>query len=297
MIFSATRRLVGITLGLLVLFTGIPHASADMLRLGVLAPRGELKAQTRWTELAAYLKQQTGHEVKLVPLSPPKVFNAAQQDQVDFVLSHSPHTVQLEEKLGARVLATLNKKDGPRFGGVIVAKKGNNIKTAEDLRGKTVMSLKFRAAAGAYIFQTYHLMSRGIDPHHDFASLREGKKQDDLVLAVNNGLIDAAFIRTGLLEAMDREGKIKMSDFEIVDKQTGEGFSLARSTALYPEWCLSALPNVNDEIATQIKSAALSLKSDQAAAKKARIQGFVEPVSLDEIKQALKFLKISPYNV
>ncbi|MBI1422233.1 MAG: PhnD/SsuA/transferrin family substrate-binding protein [Gammaproteobacteria bacterium] len=294
--FSSLRRLVVLILTFMTLFGMINLSRADTLRLGVLAPRGELKAQARWTELADYFKTETGHDVKLVPLAPSRVVNAAQQKQVDFVLSHSPHTVQLEEKLGATVLATLNTKDGSRFGGVIVARKDSGIKTGGDLRGKNVMSLKFRAAAGAYIFQTYHLMKEGIDPQKDFGSLREGKKQDDLVLAVQNGLIDAAFVRTGLLETMQREGKITLSDFQIVDQQTGDGFSLLRSTELYPEWCLSVLPGVSNDVAAQFKAAALKLKPDQPAAQKARINGFVEPVPLDKIKQALRFLHISPYN-
>lgn len=291
-----THRFIVTLFSLILLCGALPAVQAETVRLGVLAPRGELKAQTRWDELVNYLEQETGHQVKLVPLPPPQVFNAAQQGQVELVLSHSPHTVQLEEKLGATVMATLNKKDGPRFGGVIIARKDSGIKTAGDLRGKNVMSLKFRAAAGAYIFQTYHLMSRGIDPHKDFGNLREGKKQDDLVLAVNNGLIDAAFVRTGLLENMHKEGKINIDDFQIVDQQTSSDFSLARTTALYPEWCLSALPVLDQKITDQFKSAVINLAPEHHAARSAGIKGFVEPVSLDEIKQALKFLKISPYS-
>lgn len=291
------RRFVVFTLALLsLLFSMIATSQAAPLRLGVLAPRGELKAQARWTALADYFKTTTGHDVKLIPLPPSQVINAAKQQQVDFVLSHSAHTVQLEVKLGAHVLATLNTKYGPRFGGVIVAKKGSGIKTGADLRGKSVMSLKFRVAAGAYIFQTYHLMKEGINPQKDFGSLREGKDQDDLVLAVRNGLIDAAFVRTGLLESMQREGKIKLSDFQIVDQKTGDGFPLLHSTQLYPEWCLSALPWVSAAVAAQFKTAALNLKPNQPAAKKAHIMGFVEPVELDKIKQALRYLHIYPYN-
>lgn len=294
---SRLLRLSASFLILLSIYT-LPHqaALAETIKFGVLAPRGELKAQARWTALAEYLQAETGKQVSLVPLPPARVFNAASQQQVDFVLSHSPHTVQLQEKLGASILATLNTQAGPYFGGVIVASKESGIRSAEDLRGKKVMSLKFRAAAGAYIFQTYHLMNKGIDPHRDFAFLREGKKQDDLVLAVRNGLIDAAFVRTGLLEAMEREGKIKMDEFVVIDQQNDTDFSLRRSTTLYPEWCLSALPKVDAATTHKIKTAAMKLSAEHPAAQKARIKGFVEPVALDQIRQALHFLKISPFD-
>lgn len=279
---------------LLVVIT--PNSYSQELKIGVLAPRGELKANARWQEFGQYLSSELGKDVVIVPLPPAKVTSAADSGKIDFLLSHSPHTVYVEEKLGATVLATLNTKAGPRFGGVIISKKGSGIVTAENLRGKNVMSLKFKAAAGAYIFQTYHLLQKGMDPHKDFASIREGKKQDDLVLAVKNGLIDAAFVRTGLLESMQREGKIKLDEFEIVDQQDDAGFPLLHSTELYPEWCFSALPHVAGEEAKQMADALFKLTPDMPAANKARIEGFVQPVSLDGIKQALKTLQIAPYN-
>lgn len=274
----------------------MPNAYSQELKLGVLAPRGELKANARWQAFGKYLSGELGKDVVIVPLPPSKVTGAADSGKIDFLLSHSPHTVYVHEKLGAKVLATLNTKAGPRFGGVIIAKKGSGIASAADLRGKNVMSLKFKAAAGAYIFQTYHLMEQGIDPHKDFASIREGKKQDDLVLAVKNGLIDAAFVRTGLLENMQREGKIKLDEFVVVDKQDDADFPLLHSTELYPEWCMSALPNVSPDDAGKMADALFKLTPDMPAASKARIKGFVQPVSLDGIMQALRTLHIAPFS-
>lgn len=279
-----------------LLLVVIPNAIAKDLEIGVLAPRGELKASTRWQEFGQYLSKEIGVNVQIVPLPPARVIAAADSGKIDFLLSHSPHTVYVEEKLDARVLATLNTKAGPRFGGVIVAKKGAGILSVTDLKGKSVMSLKFKAAAGAYIFQAYHLLQQGIDPHKDFASIREGKKQDDLVLAVKNGLIDAAFVRTGLLENMQREGKIKLDEFEIVDSRKSKDFNLLHSTELYPEWCMSALPGVSEDIVGKMTDALFKLKPDMPAAKKASILGFVQPVELDGIKQALRTLHIAPYN-
>ncbi len=273
-----------------------PYAISAELKLGVLAPRGELKASARWQDFSEYLTKELGEKVTLVPLTPASVVSAANSGKIDLLLSHAPHTVYVEEKLGANVLATLNTKAGPQFAGVIIAKKGSGINSAEDLRGKNVMSLKFKAAAGAYIFQAYHLMQKGIDPHKDFASIKEGKKQDDLVLAVKSGLIDAAFVRTGLLENMQREGKIKMEDFVVVDQRNDPDFSLVHSTALYPEWCVSAVSSAAKADAGKIGNALFKLAPDSAAATKARIKGFIKPVPLTSIKQALKSLRIAPYS-
>jgi ABC-type phosphate/phosphonate transport system substrate-binding protein len=158
------------------------------------------------------------------------------------------------------------------------------------------MSMKFKVAAGAYIFQTYHLYQKDIDPHKDFASFREAQKQDDLVFAVQAGLIDVAFIRSGLLETMQREGKIKLADFVIVDERRGDGLDFVHSTDLYPEWYLSALHRVPVAVQAEVKAAALQLMPTMPAAQTAHVQGFVEPLSLDGMREALKALNIEPYD-
>lgn len=280
----------------LFVFLLTPYSVSAELNLGVLAPRGELKAKARWQEFADYLSKGLGENVTLIPLTAANVIAAADSKKIDLLLSHSPHTVYVDEKLGAKVIATLNTQEGPQFAGVIISKKGSGILTAEDLRNKNVMSLKFKAAAGAYIFQTYHLMQKGIDPHNDFASFKEGKKQDDLVLAVNAGLVDAAFIRTGLLENMQREGKLKLDDFSIVDQRSDDGFHLLHSTELYPEWCLSALSEKANGKVDKIAELVFSLDANSPVTSKAKIQGFIQPVSLEGIKKALKSLHISPYS-
>jgi twitching motility protein PilJ len=273
----------------------IPVAQAD-INIGVIAPRGELKALKQWTDFGKYMSVSVGEKVTIKPYTPRNLISAAAEKKVDFMLSNPTQAMILKEVHGATPLATLNKKSGSQFAGVIVAKKGSGISKAEDLKGKKVMALKFRKAAGAYIFQTYHLVQKGIDPHKDFASITEGKKQDDLVMAVKSGKIDAAFIRTGILEAMDKEGKIKLDEFVIVDQNTTDGYPLAHTTALYPEWYLSSLKGTDAGKADKIKMAALALKPSDKAAKKAKIKGFVEPVSMDGMTAALKALKIKPFD-
>ena len=285
-----------VLLGFLLGGSVIPSVSAAELKLGVLAPRGGVKAKARWTALATYLSNRLGQPVTLIPLRPPNVVPMAKAGQLDLVLSHGAHTVYLNESLAATPLATLNGTSGPQFAGVILAKKGSGIRRVEDLKGKRGMSLKFKTAAGAYIFQTYHLHQKGMNPHTDFASLKQGKKQDDLVFAVQADLIDVAFVRSGLLEAMEREGKIKMSDFEIIDARTDDGLSFVHSTDLYPEWYLTAMPQISDAVKATLKIALTEITPAMPAARAARVQGFVAPLPLDGMKKALQALKIPPYD-
>ena len=281
--------------GLLACCSLAPSLQAAELKLGVNAPRGELEAKTRWTAFAEYLSAQIGQPVALVPMRPSDLVGSAQAGKLDLILGQGVQTVQLQERQHAVPAATMHRKEGTQFAGVILAKKGSGITTARDLKGKKVMSLD-KSTAGAYVFQVHYLRKLGIDPHKDFAAFTEGKKQDDLVLAVKAGLVDAAFVRSGLLEAMMKEGKVALSDFEVVDAKQSKDFLPARSTELYPEWYLSVMPQVAPELGSKIKAALLQMTGEMPAAKAAGLQGFVEPLPLDDIKDALRTLKMSPYD-
>lgn len=278
------------TLFALLLISTIANAT---INVGIQAPRGALKAMSEWGELGKYLKQSLGEDVKIVPLDPAKTLASFKQGKVDYLLSNPVLALTLIKKDGASTLVTLKRKAGNKFGGVIISKKGSNIKTAADLKGKKVLAFKFKKSAAAYVFQVKHLAEKGVDPK-DFASFSESKSQDNIVLAVKNGLADAGFVKTGLLEAMQKEGKIKISDFEIVD-QVNDGFGHVHSTKLYPEWTVVSKSKADSGITSKIKDALLKLSTSDNACKKARIAGFVEPASFDDLDNTMKSLKLGPY--
>ncbi len=277
----------------LVTLASFGTAYAD-LNLGVLAPRGELKATTRWADFGKYLSTQLKEPVHIVPLAPTKVIDAVKNGQVDALLSNPGHAIEVSEKHGAKLLATVNDKEGPQFAGLIVTRHGSGIKRLQDLKGKTVMTLE-DSASGAYIFQAYHLKKHGLDVNKD-AKRITGKNQDDLVLAVKGGFADAAFIRTGVLEAMARDGKIRSDELDVLEPRKDKNFEYPHTTALYPEWYLAVLPKVNSATAARMKTAVLNLKPQDPACATAQINGFVSPLPLTGMKDALKTLKLPPYS-
>ena len=132
------------------------------------------------------------------------------------------------------------------------------------------------------------------DAHRDFAPFKDAKKQDDIVLAVQTGVIDAGFVKTGILESMAKEGKIKLEDFVILDQKKDE-LDFVHSTDLYPDWFLLAGERVDSALVAKVKEVVLKLKPTDEAAPAAKIDGFVDAQSLDTMKAALKSLKLAPY--
>jgi len=278
----------------LIMLTGWNSPASAEIKIGINAPRGELAAMKDFGALGTYLEQQVGDKITLVPNKVANLLQLMGKGELDFVLANPVQTIIMAEEQGTTPLVTMEKKDGPRFAGVIIAKKGSGITKAEDLKGKKVMSLSSSAAA-AYVFQTYHLIQKGIDPRKDFAAFVEGKKLDDLVLAVNAGVMDAAFIKTGVLEAMDKEGKISLADFVIVDERKDPTFTPLHTTQPYPAWFFSATKKADAATTKKIKAALLKLTPADAACKDAKMKGFVDALPLDELKTALKTLQLRPY--
>jgi ABC-type phosphate/phosphonate transport system substrate-binding protein len=261
------------------------------ISFGVNAPRGANEALATWGELGKYLSAEVGQPVHIVPLKVSDLVAEVVLKDIRFVLVQPVQMVYLQDIFHATPLVSLNSPLGPRFAGVIIAKKGSGITHAESLKGKKVVGMSKTAAAG-YMLQAYHLLKRGIDVHKDFASFQQAQKQDDLVMLVQKGIADAAFVRSGLLEDMEKEGKLKVADFEIIDQKSGDNFAPVHTTVLYPEWYVAATAKTDAALAQRVKAALLRLTSTTEAARVARINGFVEPLALDEWKAVVAALRV-----
>lgn len=273
---------------------GAASAQAE-IKLGILANRGEVQALSAWSEFASYLSRAVSDEVKLVPLPIDRIVPAVSSNEVHFMITNPVLSAAVVKRHGATPLASINPGEGTRFGGVIIANAKAGITSSGQLKSRKVMCYN-PGSAGAYVFQRYHLFKQGIDITKDLAVLQEAKKQDDIVLAVRAGMMDAGFVRTGLLETMAAAGKVKMDDLVIVDKVNDASFPHVRSTALYPEWFLLASPQTDPQVAAKVTAAAMALPGDAPAAAKASIKGFEKPVELDGMATLLTELRMAPFD-
>jgi len=269
-------------------------AYAEKMTIGIQAPRGALKAKQKWTGIVDHLAAEMGVEFRVKPLSPSDTKKSASSGTSDYIIANPVLSAVILRDTSNKHLASLVKKSGDKFGGVILSKAGSGIKTLADVKGKKVMAFKVGKSAGAYVFQMYQLKEAGI-AKTDLAKISEAKKQDDVVLAIKAGAADVGFVRTGVLENMAKEGKINISDFNIINKQESD-FPQVLSTKLFPEWQLLAVGKGNGMgISDKFKAKALAITKDSAGAAKAKITGFKEPISLDELVKVLTDMKIKPF--
>ncbi len=275
----------------LLLFT--VSAQAADVRIGVLAKNGPAKAMKKWTATGEYLSTKLGKSVEIVPLDFDRVNPAIEANEVDFFLVNSSMFITAKVKFGASAIATMiNSRQGQAlksFGGVIITSAYNDaINSIEDIKGKSFMAVK-KSSFGGWQMAYKTIKDKGIDPFTDFASMDFAGKHDNVVFAIQNEVAQAGTVRTDTLERMAASGAITMEDFKIINKQSST-FPFVYSTTLYPEWPLAKTAPTSDALAAEVVKALKAVKQEDAAAKKAKIIGWSDPLDygpVDELQQAL----------
>ncbi len=273
--------------------------AGDTFKIGVLAKNGPVKALKMWKATGDYLTSKLDGTFEIVPLGFDAVNPAIQKGTVDFFLVNSSMFITAKVKYGASEIATMiNSRQGKplkSFGGVILTSEENeDINSVSDLKGKTFMAVK-KSSFGGWQMADMELLNQNLDPFKDFASLEFGGKHDNVVLAIQNGAVDAGTVRTDTLERMVATGMIDLEEFKIIAPKKHGDFPFVVSTALYPEWPLAKTKATSDQIAGKVVAALKQLKPADAAAKAAKIMGWTDALDYQGVEDLQKKLKVGAY--
>ncbi len=271
-------------------------ASAE-IKIGVLAKRGADVAIAQWGPTGDYLTEKIGEKATIIPLKFENIEHMVKEGKIDFLLANSAFFVEMEKKYQARAIATMVNSVGGKpmdtFGGVIFVKKDSPIQTLADIRGKKFMVVDFSSFGGAHMAWRL-LLENGIDPKKDTAAFLEGKKHDNVVLAVLNGVADVGSVRSDTLERMQDEGKIKMADFRIIN-QIHDDFPFVHSTQLYPEWPMVAMAHTSADVAAKVTEALKAVTPDSPSAKAGKIFGWKDAADFSPVRECLTIIKYGPF--
>ncbi|MBW2107928.1 MAG: PhnD/SsuA/transferrin family substrate-binding protein, partial [Deltaproteobacteria bacterium] len=295
---------IAVLLCLAIIFFGraVVRAQNETVRIGVLAKRGADQCLAMWSPTAKYLSDTIRDKAfVIVPLGFDDIYSSVEQGKVDFVLANSSFYVELERWYGINRIATLkNRRLGgvyTKFGGVIFCRADRtDIRKIEDLKGKRFMAVE-QKSFGGWRMAWRELRLAGMDPYHDFKSLRFGGTHDAVVFAVRDGVADAGTVRTDTLERMHEEGKIDIQDFYIFDPPavTASEIPFRCSTRLYPEWPIATVKHTSLDLAERVTRALLAMPNDDAAARAAKCAGWTIPLNYEPVHECLRELKVGPY--
>lgn len=272
------------------------------VKFGVLAFRPKPEVLARWQPLIDYLNgAQLGRRFELLALDYQELDAAVRAKKIDLVLMQPALYIQLTFSEGLlSPLATLVEKDGGNalaiFGGVIVTKADQSgIATLADLRGKRIATSTSQSLGG-YQMQALELLQQGIHLPADAKTIETGLPQDKAIAALMSGTADAAFVRTGVIEAMQREGKLDANRLRVLNSQTVSNFPYALSTRLYPEWPLAAMPWADEAVSRSVAAAILGLPHGGTVARAINIHGFTIPGDYRPVDNLMRSLRLPPFD-
>lgn len=281
-------------------YSGTNQKSPEIL-IGVLTIRPSGQTLAAWQPTADYLTRAIpGFRFKIEPLDTEQLNDAVARGRLNFVLTNPSHYVYLQAKYRLMRIATLVKKNDDHllqeFGGVIFTRSGRgDIRSIKDLKGKRI-SATGANWLGAYQSQSAELLRSGIDVRKDVHLSFTGEPQDKVVQNVVRGDADAGFVRTGILEALAKEKKLKLSDFKILGARTAKGFPFALSTRLYPEWPFSVSHHTPQNLASRVAIALLNLSPESISHSKEEYYGWTIPADYQSVHELMRTMEFPPYD-
>ena len=272
------------------------------VRIGLRAHRGAERALKRWGPTADHLTANIpGYRFVMIPFESVAELNeAVSRAEFDFVLASPAAYVEYEMRYGVRHLVTvINNRQGrgyTEFGSVIFTRADRtDINTLLDLKGKNFMAVS-EFGFGGWRVAWHEMREQGIDPYRDLARVMFGGGiQPDVVKAVMNGEADAGSVRTDMLERLAAAGKIRTTDYKVLNPKQTDGFPFAHSTRLYPEWPFARLAHTEDNLAEQVTRVLLNMTADLPAAHSGQYLGWHTPLNYQPVRNLLKDLGVGPY--
>ncbi len=283
---------------------GWPQTHRHTLNIGLLALDPVEIENARWQALAHYLESRfdgTAIDVKAFNLD--GLDRAISARQVDVVITNPASYLKYVHQIGlsAPLAGLVNQGPAPDFaplegfGGVIIVKSNNTaINRLQDLKGKTI-AVADPGLMGGFLTQAFELAQIGIDISDEAKIVSTGLPFDHVVDSVLSGSADAAFLRTGFLEAMAQRGKFPAGTFKVINARNLADFPYAVSTRLYPERPVATMPHVDTEIAKRIAGALLDLTPGNPVAQALGIHGFTLAYDYESVRELSRKLRLPPY--
>ena len=270
----------------------------DSITIGILAYRPKELMREDASSLQKHLERQLGNvSVRVQPLNYLELEAAIANRQLDFVLTNPSHYIKLRigtDFSGAIATAIENEhgRTVASIGGVIVTLvERGDINTLTDLKGKRVAAIS-DSSLGGFQAQVLVLQQAGLNYRQDMNFFFTDSPHDRVLELLQKRSVDAAFVRSGVIENMAAEGKLDLKRFKIINRQEISAFPFALSTRLYPHWPFVALPHVSDHLSRGVAAALLSYHPSTNR----KITGFTIPADYSTVENLMKELRLPPYD-
>lgn len=249
-------------------------AAAEGYKISIMPRFYNERLTAMMTPLVEYLKVETGLDIEL----------ALANDNADFIkrLSRGDIAIGFENPIAYVevtprhvVVAAARELGEARFRGIVVVPSGSDIRALEDLRGKQVM-ITGKTSAGGYLSQKLSLAQAGIGIKELKTEVAADNRQENVIIAVSVGDVDAGFVRE--------------SSFHVADKYIAPG-SVKRviDTEWMPPWAFSVDTKLPSEVRAKLTDAVIKLPPGSPVLKALEIDQFIpgQDEDYDSVRRAL----------
>ena len=234
----------------------------QVYRISILPRYYPEKLTAMITPLANYLSKETGLEIRPVLTKnfgeyEDKIRNGA----ID--IGYQNPLVYINVSASHKAVATAVKGEGgEKFRGIIISRPEAPITKLQELRHKKIMIVS-TTSAGGYLSQKLTLAEQGLDVNGD-CEIEEAaeNRQENVIISVSIGDVDAGFIRESALHAADKY--IMPGSIRVVAE-----------CAWLPNWAFSLNRSMPSEHRKKIVTALLALSEDSPEIKAMGLKGFV----------------------
>jgi phosphonate transport system substrate-binding protein len=253
---------------LLLISDPLPSIAGEAYKLSMLPRYSSEEINRRISPLAEYLSQLTGSPIEPVVTSDFSQYEKQLKSGAIAMGYENPYIYTLVSETHEALAMAVKGKDGDKFRGIVIARHDKGLSTLADLRGRTIAIVGY-TSAGGYLSQKLSLMQIGIDVAKDCTIVEAvDNKQENVILAVYTGGVDAGFIRESALHQAD-------------DFISPAQLMVVGESAWLPNWAFSVDRHLSDALKKEIRSALLQLKPDHPVMKALKIDKFQLAVDSD----------------
>ncbi len=234
----------------------------QVYRISILPRYYPEKLTAMITPMAAYLSKETGFEIRPVLTKNFAEYEEKIRDGVIDIGYQNP-LVYINVAASHKAVATAVKGEGgEKFRGIIISRPEAPITKLQELRHKKVIIVS-KTSAGGYLSQKLTLAEHGLDVNGDCEiEVAAENRQENVIISVSIGDVDAGFIRESALHAADQY--IMPGSIRVVAE-----------CAWLPNWALSLSNSMAPDHRKKIVKALLALSEDSVEIQAMGLKRFI----------------------
>ena len=228
---------------------------------GIQDPQGSFNATKRYGPTAEYLGKTIGIDIQVVGFSNDiDLQSSVANGSVDFVLGGPTLTACLQSQFNTVPVATLNGtvsniSSTLLAGDILTPLNNTEIKSVDDLRGRTIYAGQFTYVASMQS-QWAYLVNKGFDLFTDAENVVICNDNLQIIKQIASGMLEVAFANSADVAFLETKGLIPFGSVRVLEPKTHNDFPFVTTTDLFPG---SQISVVNQGIITNTSQMSLLL--------------------------------------